>query len=359
MKRFTGFLCIVFFFLASCSSNVQKEVLAVSEPTAMSTTVKPTELIATPTVKPVLVSTVTSEPTEPAYALQRQKIAAIMEGYNRFDEYQVSDQYWERIASGISKYGVADRILTLEYHGDDYNMYDGAYSMTTEQFEIQMRYLLENEYHFVTGPEIVGFIDGWLELPARSIILTTDSGATSKDSIPRIVALFTQLEAEYGYAPHMNSYIWTQAMTVEENSWCKNDFCWQFFRDALESGYFSFGSHTETHRDFLELTIDDVKWDLETSATEIKEAMGINVYGISWPFESCSEELALLDTLGYDYALGGWTRETVKLFAYRNDDLPYCLPRVFPPNPDGVSRRPDGKTLIEMLETAEKDVPLH
>jgi peptidoglycan/xylan/chitin deacetylase (PgdA/CDA1 family) len=281
-----------------------------------------------------------------------------MEEYGRVDEKYLSDEYWERIASGIEKYGPANRILSLEYHGDNYFMYDGAYSMTPEQFEIQMRYLLDNEYHFVTGIELVGFLQGWLTLPARSVILTTDSGEASYKSIPRITTLYKRLELEYGVAPHMNSFIWTLGMAESENPRCANDACWQFFRDALQSGYFSFGNHTQSHSDFRTLTDEEIIKDLETSKQKIFDNLGLTVFGMTWPLEECSKSYETLKSLGVKYAFGGSTRELDRLFTYANDDMAFCLPRLFPPNPNGLSGRPNNKTLPEMLNEAMIEIPL-
>jgi hypothetical protein len=273
-----------------------------------------------------------------------------MEEYGRVDEKYLSDAYWERLARAIENYGAANRVLTLEFHGDTYGIGDELYVMTPEQFEIQMRYLLENDYHFVTGPEMLGFLEGWLKLPARAIILTTDSGQGSFGSYSRISALFAKLELEYGVSPHMNSFIWTQAMTSAENYKCPNDSCWQFYRDALQTGYYTFGTHTETHSDLGIVSNLYITWDINESIREIYESLGLKVYSLAWPFEACSPNTSLISSLGIKYAFGGWTRARNQLFSYTGDNTPLCLPRLFPPNPDGYSGRPMGMTLAQMLE---------
>jgi len=327
-----------------------------------STLVLPAQLpTVTPTSLPTIIFIPTLAPTSttvPVFTVERQKIRTIMETYGRIDEKYLSDVYWQRLATAIEEYGPAQRILTLEFHGDTYSMADGHYAMTPEQFETQMRYLLDNNHHFVTGAEMVGFLEGWLQLPSRSIILTTDSGQGSVNSFARITALFTKLEAEYGVSPHMNSFIWTQGMTPAENYKCSNDSCWQFFRAAVQSGYFTFGTHTETHRDFSQLTDEDATWDINESQQEIHDALGLNVYSLSWPFEACSSNSDLIASLGIKYAFGGSTRDLKQLFSYTGDNMALCLPRLFPPNPNGTSGRPGGLTLEQMLQEAAQDVPL-
>ena len=343
---------LLVFVLVGCSAVTTVTV----EPIA---TFLPTQ---TPMITPTVTLLPTPEPTMtpmPIFNIERQQIRAIIEAYGQVNEKVLTDAYWEKMAGQIAKYGEAKRILTLEYHGDNYNMYDGAYSMTPDQFEVQMQYLLDNDYHFVTGPELVGFLDGWLKLPARSIILTTDSGGASYKSIPRISALFAQLEAEYGVAPQMLSFIWTASMDPAKEDICKNDACWQFFRTALSTGYFTFGTHTETHRDFATLEESDASWDIQTSIDKIQAGLGVRVYSLSWPFESCSTDIKMLTNLGIKYAFGGSTRTYGQLYTYTNDNMSLCLPRLFPPNPGGYSGRPSGWTLEQMLgEAMNKDSPL-
>ena len=346
MKRVLVFFAIIVIMMTVGCSTVQATAPVIVTAFVPTVTFVPS---LTPTLTPTVVPTPT---LTPVFVAERQKIQAIMEGYGRVDEKYLTDAYWSRINEEILKYGTAKRILTLEYHGDNYNMWDGFYAMTPEQFEIQMRYLLDNDYHFVTAAEMEGFLEGWLTLPARSIILTTDSGYGSTESMPRIISLFSKLEAEYGVSPHMNSFIMTQQMIEDENSLCKGDVCWQTFREALNSGYVSFGTHTETHRNLSILEDSDLVWDLKYSQKRIFDALGINVFSLSWPYENCSKKDKLVSELGIKFAFGGWTRGEDQLFSYANDNMALCLPRLFPPNPDGISNRLKQMTLEQMLQMA-------
>ncbi len=337
------------------SEKAVNAVLAV-EPTISLVTDLPTPTTMpepTKTIEPTLV------PEPVAFEKERELTRGVMEKYGFVDEEKLSDEYWNRIKEGIDKYGPAKRVIAFEFHGDDYSMYGGAYSMMPEKFEGQMRYLLENEYHFVTGPELVGYVDGWLTLPARSVIMTTDSGAASMKSLPRMTALFETLKSEYGYAPHFNSYIWTKDMTSEESIGCADNRCWEAFDKALHSGFFSIGTHTESHDYFAEFTVEQGLVDLEQSRQEIKDNLGVTVNGITWPFESCPITwMNQLKDHGFTYAYGGWSRSLGQGYTYPNDKLAFCLPRIFPPNPNGMSGRPAGQTLEQMLKTMEEYVPL-
>lgn len=316
-------------------------------PTTAPTNIPPTAL-PTPTS--------TSLPQDSA----RVKLSEVLTLYGQVDPYYVSDEYWQKLATDIEFSGPAKRILVLEYHGDNYWMYDGAYSQTPESFEHDMRWLMKNNYHFVTGAEMLGFVEGWLDLPSKSIFLTSDSGAASDKSMGRIIPLFQKLEIDYGYRPHMNSFIWTKAMDTNESAKCLNDSCWETFRKVRDSGYFTIGTHTESHEDFeKKMNKADTIYDFNTSITDIQNNLGLRVYSVTWPFESCSIFPELIRDAGIKYAFGGWTRETLKLYTYKSDNMPLCLPRLFPPNPDGYSGRPTGLTLQQMLDRgANEYLPL-
>ncbi len=291
--------------------------------------------------------------TPAPYESQRQKIRALMEDYGFVEEYYLSDSYWSRLYERIDEFGVAEKIAALEFHGNNYSMYDGAYSMNPYEFYIQMEYLLKNQYHFVTIHELKGFLDGWLDLPKRSIILTTDSGYTSRESFESMMSQFSELESIYGYRVHMQSFIWTKGMTEEESSLCKEDVCWKTFLRAKESGFFTFGTHSQTHPEFEFQTTEFLKEDLEISIEKIRENIGLNVYAIAWPHESCSWDLEALEEISIDIGFGGLSKHTSDAFVYKNDQMYNCLPRLFPPNPGGYSSRPYGFTLEDILNAQE------
>ena len=250
---------------------------------------------------------------------------------------------------------VTQRIVALEYHGNDYYFYNGSYSLNPDAFYKQIEYLMENQYHFVTIHELMGFLDGWLDLPKRSIILTTDSGYTSQDSFNSIISQFSELESSYSYKPHMQSYIWTKGMTEQESSACKKDACWAAVAIAKESGFFTFGTHSQSHQEFKHMSGDFLKEDLGKSIAGISNNIGLNVYAVSWSHESCSWNVEALEDIGIRIGFGGLSKKVTDAFVYKNDEMYNCLPRLFPPNVGGYSSRPLGFTLEDMLRTAAKD----
>ena len=51
--------------------------------------------------------------------------------------------------------------------------------MEISDFEKQMKYLHDNDYYYPTWDEVSDFIDGIIELPEKSVVVTIDGGAAS------------------------------------------------------------------------------------------------------------------------------------------------------------------------------------
>jgi len=243
----------------------------------------------------------------------------------------------------ITKYGRALTVPAFEYHGDNYSMFEDCYNMNPETFAKQMRWLQENDYYAVTAIDLQGFVDGTEDLPGRSVILTTDSGNTSLKSIPRMIDVLQETNM------HFNSFIWTKDMDADESNRCKNNICWDTFKKASNSGVFSIGSHTESHRDFGSLEPQEGIEELALSKKKIEDNIGREVISISWPYEVCPYYADSLTDMGYQYAFGGRSKPLLYCSVEKGDLLRWCLPRILPPNINGKSGRPSGLSLEEIL----------
>jgi hypothetical protein len=310
------------------------------------------ELTPTPTLTSAPEIPNTPTPTVEAGTVEssaRDLIRNRMISYGKVNEAQLSDAYWERLTRRIALYGSARNILTLEYHGDNYTMYNGQYSMSPVSFRDQVAYLMMQDYHFVTMHEAEGFVYGCLELPARSVILTTDISDLHVASMLSITDTFADLADTYGYDPHMLAFIWTGAMTKGA---CADNTCWQMLNQANETGYFTFGSHSTSHRDFGQITNEEGIADLQLSAKVMLDAMGIRAYSLAWPFETCSAYPVSIANLGMTLAWGGTTKPMSRNYTAWLDGKPFCLPRMLPPNIEGISMRPPGMNFQDMLSSA-------
>ena len=309
----------------------------------------PTEL---PTQPPTAAITPLPQPTSTATlelpsGTARERITARMQAYGDLQAAYLSDAYWQQLEARLARCGSAQDILTLEYHGDSYIMYDGRYSMNPQAFRAQVEYLMQQDYHFATLHEVEGFVQGWLTLPSWSVILTTDVSDEHAGSLLSIASTFADLEAEYGYAPHMIAFVWTGAM---ESGVCWGGGCWEDLNEALETDYFTFGTHSYSHQDFGQITPAEQSEDLQRSIRDMQAEIGLTPYALAWPFETCSAYPDTISTLGITLAWGGVTKPMEQNFTSWLDPRPLCLPRMLPPNIEGISMRPPGYTLQQMLE---------
>lgn len=355
---------------AASSTAVHQTALAYAQQTLTSVQSSPTSLLFTPTptnqplaptptptatlLPPTAAITPLPQPTSTATlelpsGTARERITARMQTYGDVQAAYLSDAYWQQLAARIERCGNARNILTLEYHGNSYDMYDGKYSMNPETFRAQVEYLMQQDYHFATLHEVEGFVQGWLELPSCSVILTTDISDEHAASLLSIANTFADLEAQYGYAPHMIAFIWTKAM---ESGVCWGGVCWQSLNEAKQTGYFTFGTHSYSHQDFGQITPAEQIEDLQRSISDMQVNMGITPYALAWPFETCSDYPDTIAALGITLAWGGSTKLDDQNFTAWLDPRPLCLPRLFPPNIEGISMRPAGFTLQQMLDAA-------
>jgi len=241
--------------------------------------------------------------------------------------------------------GAATRAPALEFHGDSYTLGGGRYSMVPDTFQYLMEWFQDHDVWSMTSEEVVGFINGTMEMPARSVILTTDSGNTSQDSLARMIPVLNRT------GMHFISFIWTRNMASGEHDLCAGDRCWEAFREAQASGVFSFGTHTESHRDFATLTAEEGIRDILQSATEIEDNLGVFPNLISWPYESYPHWAEMLDDYGFDGGFAGNCRYAMIWNVVQfNEPRRWSLPRVLPPNPGTlVSGRPSGLNIHEMM----------
>jgi len=245
----------------------------------------------------------------------------------------------------IKMQGTASRAPALEFHGDSYTLAGGRYSMTPETFLYLMEWFQDHDVWAMTAEEAVGFLKGTMEMPARSVILTTDSGNTSLNSLARMIPVLKRT------GMHFISFIWTQNMASGEHDLCINDRCWDAFREAQDEGVFTFGTHTESHRDFATLTEEEGLRDILQSTREIEDNLGVFPDLISWPFESYPHWAGILEDFGYAGGFAGDSRfAMVRNVVLFNETLRWSLPRVLPPNPVTlVSGRPSGLDIAEMM----------
>lgn len=279
------------------------------------------------------------------------RILERMQSYGQVQEDYLSEAYRERLSQGIDAQGLASQILSLELHGDNYTMFEGQYSLTPGIFYSQVETLLSQGYHFATIHEVEGYLYGWFPLPVKTVILTTDISSQTANSLSSITLTFSTLEQQYGVKPHMIVYPWVGDMLERPGIACDGDSCWKALRDARDSGFFTFGSHSQTHPDFSTVGFEQLETDWLTSKQAMLNNLGLNVYSLAWPFEVCSQDKEAMLNMGFTVGWGGVTKPIEQNYPSWQEPAPLCLPRMFPPAISGVSMRPYGLNWEQMLQT--------
>jgi len=335
MKLETVLTCVVFLLVAACAplenqaQLVQSARILVVEKTPTPTSTSIALDFETPTVA-ASNPTPTQHPTE--VLSERQKV---------LNEHEI-----ERVTYLLDQ-GPAKTIPAMEFHGDNYYMVFGkaVVELSPEAFEKQMKWFRDNQFHAVTPDELISWLNGTMELPKKSVILTFDLGAGHYKNRQRVVDVFETYK--------MFGIFTIQTYNMDSEDLCPNDACWEAFRNAYASGYVSIGSHTIYHGDFALVSSDEGLRELALSKQIIEENIGqgcvVNV--MTWPFESIPTWGPLIKSVGFEAAFGGSTYQISSNATQleKPDDF-YQLPRVFPPNSDGFSRRPNDMTLEEMMK---------
>ena len=93
---------------------------------------------------------------------------------------------------------------------------------------------------------------------------------------------------------------------------------------------FTFGSHSESHSNFLKFDLETGLADILQSKAEIEENLGVKVELLSWPYEHCPTWADQLGDHGFKAAFGGRPRALDLCSVFAKDDMRWCLPACCP-----------------------------
>jgi len=329
MKKIIPLLMIAAFLLTACAQPTPIPI-----PTRQPPTLTPTAAFtATPTLPPTFTPTATQNPDPSTWT----------------KEEALANHEKERLIY-LEEQGPAQSIPALEYHSDLYWMYGGALEMSPKAFESQMAWFHENHVHSVTGDELRDWLNGTLDLPARSVILTFDMGAHSSQYVPRMLDVFRKYQM-FGLITIYHPSNHSESMDAGSTN-CPDDRCWEAYRAAYESGYATIGTHTITHSKFSDMNEKDGLEEIQKSKQIIEEKIGngCQVFILIWPLEDIPSWAVNLKSIGIDLAFGGGTYPILENTVWKNkpDDW-FRLPRIWPPNSNGINGR-GGKSLEEIMK---------
>ena len=179
------------------------------------------------------------------------------------------------------------KVMVLNYHKID-NM-DISLSVLPRDFEAQMKYLKENNYHSITPEELYESLAGNLELPENPVLITFDDGYADNYRYAYPIL------KEYGFQATIfviSGFIGTK----------KNYFTWDQAREMAANGI-SIQSHTVDHKSMTDLSDDQLRAELVESKRKIEEEMGSPVEFIAYPTGTYNLHIAqLVKDAGYKAA---------------------------------------------------------
>jgi peptidoglycan/xylan/chitin deacetylase (PgdA/CDA1 family) len=244
----------------------------------------------------------------------------------------------------------AVRIPAIEYHDTQFNMSGGQVQMTPAWFREQMLWLRDNRFTTITAEQLIGFLDGTLTLPQRSVLITFDIGTHHADDYQDVIIPTLR---ELGF--HAVFFVLTNAITSDGSD---NSVTWDMLRGWQEEGLITVESHGVYHPDYRELSFGQQLWDATTSRTLITQEMGLAPQIFAFPFDAVPDEPDLvMEDAGYAAAVAGHRNERSILAM---DSERYALPRYYPYSSEAtypILVGPEGWTFEEMMRRAIEPLP--
>ncbi len=179
------------------------------------------------------------------------------------------------------------KVMVLNYHKID-DM-DISLSVLPKDFDDQMRYLKENNYHTITPEELYESLSGNHQLPENPVLITFDDG------------YLDNYENAY---PILRKYGFKATIFVISSFVGKMDhyFTWEQAREMAEHGI-SIQSHTVDHKSMTDLSDEQLRAELVESRRKIQEEMGSPVDFIAYPTGTYNLHIAqMVKDAGYKAA---------------------------------------------------------
>lgn len=185
--------------------------------------------------------------------------------------------------------------------------------ITPEGFERQLEWLVENRFRTLSSEELYAHVTGARPAPDRSVVLTFDDGyagnwvyahpSLKKYGMKAVLFVVTD---RLGAGPvRPTSEVGGRIPdTVSEERGTDAFLRWSELKAMCDSGVFEAGSHTRTHKGFVEeAEYEDLEDELKGSKEKIEAELGRWSGMLAWPWGVYRAEwLSLLRPAGYRMA---------------------------------------------------------
>ncbi|HWQ62390.1 MAG TPA: polysaccharide deacetylase family protein [Negativicutes bacterium] len=198
-------------------------------------------------------------------------------------------------------------IPVLNYHKvDDTGI---PLSLTISEFEEQIRYLAENDYHSITPDQLMGYLKYGRTLPDNPVLITFDDGYRDNYTNAYFVL------KKYGFTATV--FLVTDLVGNDDRF-----MTWDQVREMQKNGIV-FGSHTVNHLPLTKMRPDEALAELTESAAEMERQLGAKPRYFAYPTGGYNLKIEeLVRQAGYRAAF------TVRFGQVGLESDPYALERI-------------------------------
>lgn len=213
-------------------------------------------------------------------------------------------------AAGISSTSFQGGVPVLNYHqinDRDHN----ALTLSTPEFEAQMKYLAENGYHTITADELADHLENGAALPEKPILLTFDDGYIDNyENAYPILKKYNLKGSIFIITDYLNVY--------------PNYLTWEIAREMQDSGVIDIQCHTMTHVALSSLnSAEELQHEAVDSKKAIETHLEKRVTSIAYPCGAYNDEVqSVVKEAGYRTAF------TVNYGLDNRGDDQYALDRI-------------------------------
>jgi len=174
-------------------------------------------------------------------------------------------------------------VPVLMYHSIS-SKYDRSFCVPAQQFDSEMRYLREHDYHSVSPAELYAALTDGTPLPENPVLITFDDGFGDN----------------YKTAwPILKKYGFRATFFIVTNEVGDYSIDWPQLRELVDAGN-TIGSHTVHHRDLSTLSPGQQKSEIFDSKATLEKQLDIPITTFCIPYGKYNKTtLTLLREAGY------------------------------------------------------------
>jgi peptidoglycan/xylan/chitin deacetylase (PgdA/CDA1 family) len=173
-----------------------------------------------------------------------------------------------------------------------------------------MDYLAAHHYNPISINELGAALFNEATLPPKPIVITFDDGYRDSytDAFPIL------LKHKFKATNFVITGVVDGSMLY---------LTWEQIKEMNNSGIFTFGAHTMTHRALTELPLHEVRWEMRESRKALEYHLGYRINWLAYPYGNVNEAVAKeAELVGFVGAFG------TNSGTYQSTNALFTLPRI-------------------------------